>query len=188
MPGFILRYATRCDDACAWTLADNCHAPGQTWLDPRKRPCKDTGDFKAAGNALRIAQNTKPVPPWDTNDDKSLIGCSMQPNPDGAKKGFLAKPSEVSAYGWTIFLPAQFDAQHRPLNYKNFRVEKAGKSVGSWAKNNNGEFYLPDNSKRPIWRAKQKPEAFPPNVAVKAVNKNGKLICWKVLDPRQRND
>lgn len=188
MPDFLLRYGYRCEEACAWSLADNCHAPGQLWADPRNRPCKDTGDFKAMGAALRTAQNTKPVPLWDANDDKSLVGCSIQPNPDGAKKGFLAKPSEVTAYGWTIFLPAQFDAQHRPLNYKNFRVEKAGNPVGSWAKNNNGEFYLPDNSRRPIWRARQKPEAFPPNVAVKAVNKAGKLMCWKVTDPRTRND
>lgn len=187
-PGFLTKYGAVCDDACAWSLADNCHAPGQSWLDPRSRPCKDTGDFAAMGNALRVVQDYKPVPPWSSEDDKSLAGCTMKPNPDGAKKGFLAKPSEVSDYGWTVFLPAQFDAQHHPINYKNFRVEKAGKSVGNWGKNNNGEFYVPDKSYRPIWRARQKPEAFPPNVVVKGVNIKGKLSCWKVYDPRQRND
>lgn len=186
--GFLSRYGANCEAACAWALADNCHAKGQPWLDPRSRPCKDTGDFAAMGSALRNVQDYKPAPAWSAEDDKSLIGCTVLPNPDGAKKGFLAKPSEVAVYGWTLLLPAQFDSAKRPINYKDVHAEKAGARVGQFLKNSRGEFYLPDGSKRPLWRATQKPDKFPTNLAIRAIDKKGRAVCWKVHDPRQRND
>lgn len=182
---WLVSYGTKCKKACLWTLNDNCAASNQPRMDPRRRPCVVTGEFLTQRPGMITAQAWTPAPPWSTADDLSLVNCHVNPNPDGDKKGFLAKPSEVAVYGWTVLLPAQFDQQRRPVNYTNVHAEKAGRSVGTWKYY---AFYTPDNSQRPIWRAAQKAEQFPPNVVIRAFDKDHRWQCWKVHDPRQRND
>lgn len=182
--GWVLNYGIQCEKGCDWTLGDNCSYPGAPRLDPRQRLCKVTGEWKAHQPGLVSASKWRAYPPWSTTDDLSLVNCHLNPVPDGAGK-FLAKPSEVVQYGWTILLPSQFDAQKHPVNYTNVHAEKAGKPVGTWRSYG---FYSPDKSYRPIWRANQHPNEFPANVAIRATDKTGKVQCWKIHDPRVRND
>ncbi len=54
-PAYFKKYSA-CIAVLGWGLNDNCLAPGQPFVDPRKRSCPDTGDFVAIGNGMRAVQ------------------------------------------------------------------------------------------------------------------------------------
>jgi len=178
-PSYLIKYGQKCEHACAWLPNDNCRTAGETrFVDPRKRLCKETGDFKKERAAIKAARKlNKPVPPWSESDNKSLAGCTkIYPNPDGEKKGFLSKDSHVPHYGWTILFP-------NPLRFKSAVVQKAGKNISDL------KYYYPyEGDGRQVWRAQQDGTSFPYNVAIRAKDSQGKLACWKVPNPKVRND
>jgi len=184
--GFLRSYPN-CALACAWVGNDNCINKGQAgFIDPRKRNCQDTSEWKAVGVGMRQAQvPVEPPPAWDLDDDKSLEGCSKVFDSSDGGGGFIWKSSHVAEYNnVAILFPARFG------KFKKVEVQKRGKAVGR-VKYAPGEGF-PDqsagNKKRPIWRTDKAINKYPYNVAVRGRTAEGKTVCWKLENPKIRND
>lgn len=190
--GFLRKYSN-CELACAWAGNDNCINRGQVgFIDPRKRDCKDTAEFKAMGVGLRQAQiPVMPPPDWDLLDDLSLVGCSKVFDSSDGAGGFIWKSSHVAEYNnVAILFPARFG------RFASVQIQKQGNLVGKveYAKCEKPPCGFPDqaagNALRPIWRTeKNSPiEKYPYNVAIRGRTAEGKTLCWKVENPKERND
>lgn len=179
------RKYSACVAVCGWTSADNCIVSGQKgFIDPRKRSCSDVSKMKAVGVGMLEAQ--KPyelVPEWSSSDDASLVGCTtIRPNPDGVG-GFIWKQSHVPGYGATILFPAKYGKFNKVL------IKKAGKTIGSvkWAPGKGFPDQAKGNIFRPIWRTSLSAKKYPYNIAIHGLI-DGKRICWRVSNPKVRND
>lgn len=178
-PPYLRKYGQQCRFGCTWGLNDNCNAPGQPRMDPRRRPCKSTGEFAMFNRVMKKAQSVGSVPPWDSNDDKSLVNCKVYPTNDGDRKGFLWKQGDNKP-NVAILFPVEFG------KFDTVIVQKAGKKVGTFT-----YFYkyTEDGSNRAVWRGPPNLAAtdYPPNVVVRGITGN-KVSCWKISDPSIRND
>ncbi len=171
--------------ACGWHANDNCINNGNTsFIDPRKRDCRDTSGFYEIGEGMRQVQ--KPVevpPPWDVEDDKSLVGClRVHPSFDGAG-GFIWKQSHVGTYYGTILFPAKYG------KFDSVQIQSEGVRVGTveYAPGAGFPDQADGNKLRPIWRTNKDIEKYPFNIAVRGKTGN-KVHCWKLENPHIRND
>lgn len=184
--GFLRKYAA-CELACAWDQNDNCINRTQVgFLDPRQRNCKDTSGFKSIGVGMRQAQVPVEAPPdWDLDDDKSLAGCSKVYSSNDNAGGFIWKTSHVAEYNnVAVLFPAKFG------KFKNVQVQKRGLKVGrvQYAPGIGFPDQAAGNKLRPIFRTDKAIEKYPYNVAVRGRTVEGKTFCWKMSNPKIRND
>lgn len=199
-PSFLAKYGNYGGGGCllasAWLPNDNCrNSTDRATTDPRARSCKETSDFGVLRNAMKGAQKLNvDIPAWSDEDNSSLNGCyRVNKNPDGLR-GFLSKESDAAHwYAWTVLLPAIKDSKGHYTNYKQFQAVKAGKPIYTWGKNMTF-LYTEDKSNRPVWRACaaqgrcSKASTAPFNVVLKALDFQNHWQCWKVTNPRVRND
>lgn len=174
---------------CGWHSNDNCINTGASaFVDPRKRDCKDTSGFYEIGEAMREVE--KPIevpPPWDLDDDKSLVGCvKVHDSHDGAG-GFIWKQSHVGNYFGTILFPAKYG------RFDSVQIQAKGYKIGNveYANCTTPPCGFPDqadgNKLRPIWRTSRDINKYPFNIAVRGKSGN-KINCWKLENPHIRND
>lgn len=181
-PHYLNRYGTKCEFACTWGSNDNCRSTtDKVFVDPRKRTCKEVKDFKRARNAIIAARKIKPVPPWDSDDEKSTKGCkTFLDISDGYKKGFLWKQStpECCGRGAVTFLPEKYNKSKFKLS--EIFVMKEDKKIATAYERG---VYTEDKSNRQFWRFRKKAYDFPYNVTV-----HFGTVCAKIADPTQRVD
>lgn len=195
-PSYLYKYGKDCDAAVAWGPNMNCRgSDSPANQDPQSRSCKDTADFSKARAAILAARKIVIPPLWDITDDASLKGCTkVLSSSDGAKKGFLSKGSDQAHwYAWTILTPRINDAKGHPTNYVSFSSQSKGKDFATWNPKMS-VLRTEDQTFRPIWRACQIPgkcskvDNLPFNIVIRATKANKEIDCWKIANPRIRND
>jgi hypothetical protein len=180
-PAYLNNYGKKCLMACTWGLNDNCNLQSGPRIDPRRRQCSDTSDFKNFRAPMLQVQNQKPMPEWSAEDDKAKEGCKtfVKIN-DGNKKGFLWKQSDppCCGRGAVTFLPGEYNKLSIPLN-KVF-VMKAGNKIASAYERG---VYSEDKSNRQFWRFRRLAKDFDYNVVAHFGS-----ICAVIPNPTIRND
>lgn len=181
-PSYLIKYSRLCAYACAWASNDNCRVVGGAFVDPRKRTCSETSDFKRLRNVMIAAQKASAsLPPWTAEDEKGTVGCEtfLDIN-DGYKKGFLWKQSDppIQGRGAVAFLPEKYKDLKIDLS-KIYAMKGPKKLESAYTRG----IYSEDKSNRQYWRYHTKAENFPYNI----VQHFGK-ICARIPNPKVRND
>lgn len=180
-PGYLHNYGSKCEFACTWGSNDNCRTVGGGFVDPRQRPCKETGDFKKAHDAIVAARKIQPPQPPSPDDEFAKVGCKTFINiHDGAKKDFLWKQSDPPCCqrGAVVFLPTKFNKQ--TVQAKSVTVMKTKNVIATAYQRG---VYTEDGSGRQYFRFHRLATDFPSNVVVHFGN-----ICAVIPDPTVRND
>lgn len=179
-------YANQCKVVYVWTVEDNCFAyDAQTapWAPPSQRSCKNG---PVNGLVAKEIQRTHlrgvrapKIFKWTEDESASLKGCSSVSRPnDGDKRGFLLKQSEFPDRGGVILLPGALSGA------TEVSIVHKGRVVDAYAR---GGRYTHDGSQRDLWRSNKTPISYPLKVVIK-IRKNSQVACYKVNNPRIRND
>lgn len=174
----ITTYSSRCEIVFLWTVEDNCNYDSR-FIDPRKRNCSRAAPiFALTAKEAEIAmKRIKVYVPyeWTPEEDFSLNNCnSFKSAQDGNKRGFLLKQSHFSNRGGVIITPNEIKASSMQVFYK-------GKVIDSYRSDGK---YLDG---RPMWRSDKTPLSYPLHVVIKAKTNDG-LVCYKIDNPKARND
>lgn len=180
---FFRRYA-KCAQVFHWGLNDNCNFVGGPRLDPRKRQCKVTEDYRAPKEAAFAILQAKVTPaPWTGEELNSLKGCKEIKKAQDGPKGFVWKESDtkLTASGKKAAV-ALFPASYG--RFKELEVQHRGIRQGLMSFVYN---YTEDGSSRAVWKSNLAPDDLPFNVVLRGKDSKG-IHCWKIPDPHDRND
>lgn len=178
--------ANQCKIAFLWVGEDNCFnydGQGAPWVHPTRRSCKAGPVNKYVAKEVAHAHKNGIREPkefvYSEAEESSFAGCSEIRKPhDGAKKNFLLKQSEFSDRGGVVITPTSLNGA------SSITVVHKGTKVDSYQRTGN---YGHDGSQRGLWRSNKSPLKYPFKVAVR-IKQGNKTICYRVNNPRIRND
>lgn len=171
-----------------WGPNDNCIFSTQTGrIDPRARDCHETKDYTAIGKAMCQSQMQQPPPPWSEEDLASLNGCHAVHESLDKPGGFILKQSHVVGspnHKGTVLFPAKYG------KFKRVAIWKGGKKylTVEYAPGEGFADQQAGNKRRPIYRFDKNLVKLPYNIVFRGTTEKGKVQCWKVSNPRVRND
>lgn len=179
---FIETYANRCEFVILWVNEFNCIGGVDTFIDPRRRSCKDVRKLtRLIVNEIKHANKKGRAEPlefvWSDEDNKSFEGCTevVKSPADGPKLGFLLKQSEFRDRGAVVLLPGR----DKP---KSLKIYNKGKVEDTFTFS--GYYH---GQPRQLWRSPLSPMSYKFKAVLKAKYSN-KTVCYKLNNPRIRID
>lgn len=179
-------YANRCEFVFLWVMEDNCYAYNDDqnpWPKPSERSCDSSNIYRLTAKQVEnVHQNGVKEPEkfvYSKKEKSSFSDCDEIRNPnDGFKKNFILKQSEFADRGGVIILPRDLTRS------SSITVVHKNKIIDTYSYSGK---YTSDNSNRDFWRSQKTILQYPLKVAIK-IKHQGRNICYKVNNPRIRND